>query len=226
MSGLSFKKTLWALAVAGCLFSGACAEKTDYSRMSAERMFGEARSMSEKGKNFSRDRALEMLKELQLRHPFSPYAPLASLKTADIYFDQKKYKSAADQYARFISDNTKHEEREYALWRLSRSFFNLRESSKRDQAPCKKTVYWSQALLSYHPESEYKQKAAKQIETCSELLAESEIEIAKFYLKRKNFEAARRRLASVADNFSGTRAMEKSAKMLAELPPRPEEDNR
>lgn len=207
---------------AACLFLSACAEKTDYSGMSAETMLAEAEEMAE-GRDFSRKKAIEMLKELQLRHPFSPLAPNASLKTADIHFVRKNYMGAAQQYSTFIKENPNHERREYALWRLSESFYRVRKSPDRDQSPCNRAIYWSQALLSYHPDTQYAANAAEQIEGCAGLLAQSELRIGQFYLKRKKIEAARRRFTYLAETFPGSEEAKEAAVKLAELPPPPEQ---
>lgn len=211
------KQTFFALAVAALIVCS-CGSKADYSSMTAEQMFTEASELGDK-KSFSRERALEMLKELQIRHPFSPYMPLASLKTADIYFTDEKFKSAADQYQKFIANNPKHEAREHALFGLSESFFRMRESYKRDQEPCNKAIYWYQSLLSYYPETKHKDEALSKIDVCNENLARSELEIGKFYLKRKHYKAARRRFIHLAENFPQTEAAAKSAELLASLPP-------
>ena len=212
-------RKLAALACAVCLALASCAEKVDYSGMSAETMFSEAERLAAGERGFSKKRAVEMLKELQLRHPFSPYAPLASLKAADIYFSREKYKGAADQYSTFISDNPKHEKREYALWRLSNSFYNMRNSPDRDQDPCNKAIYWSQALLSYHPDTQYAGKAAEQINGCAAVLAQSEFRVGEFYLKRGHTEAARRRFTYIAKNFPGSEEAKEAAEILESLPP-------
>ncbi len=211
------KKTVPLLAIL-TLVVCSCGSKRDYSNMSAQQMFTEASEIAEKGSR-SRDNALEMLKELQLRHSFSPYAPVASLKTADIYFDASRYRSAADQYGKFISDNPGNENREWAMYRLSESFYRLKNSYKRDQQPCKRAIYWYQSFLSYYPNSELKSEALSKINDCAETVAENELEIGKFYLKRKHYEAARRRFTYLADNFPKTEAARKSEELLAKIPP-------
>lgn len=209
-------------AVAGLALSS-CGEKVDYSGMSAKTMFEKAESMAAGSRDFSKKNAIEMLKELQLRHPFSPYAPTASLKTADINFSRERFRSASEQYSKFLADNPNHDRREYALWRLSKSFYNLKKSPDRDQDPCKKTIYWSQALLSYHPETQYAEEAAEQIRGCAAVLAQSELKIGEFYLKRGHTEAARRRFAYLAENFPETEEAKQAAEMMSDLPPPPEQ---
>ncbi|WP_462137025.1 outer membrane protein assembly factor BamD [Candidatus Mycalebacterium sp.] len=212
------KRIFFTLAAAALIISS-CGGGFDYSSMTAEQMFTQSSELENKGSSASHERALEMLKELQIRHAFSTYAPLASLKTADIYFAGEKFESAADQYQKFITDNPKHAGREHALFGLSESFYGMKESYKRDQEPCKKAIYWYQSLLSYHPETEYKDDALAKIGVCNEELARSELEIGKFYLRRKHYKAARRRFTYLAKNFPQTEWAAKAAKLLASLPP-------
>ncbi len=205
-----------------------CAGKVDYSNLSAEQMYSQADALAAEKKGFfsrnSREIPLEMLKELQLRHPFSPYAIAAAIKTADIYFDQGKYKTAADQYKQFIADNPGHEERERAVYRLSESFYRIRESHKRDQSPCKQAIYWFQTFLSDYPDSSLKEQARSKIDTCTGLVAKSELEIGKFYMKRKHYEAARRRFLYIADKFPDTEEARESEALMASLPTEEETD--
>lgn len=220
------KSTVFILVIlTAVLFS--CAGKRDYSDMSAKQMYDRAEEMASGDKGmFSRnsmEEPLEMLKELQIRHTFSPYSSLAALKTADIYFGQEKYKTAADQYRKFISDNPRHGRLEHAMYRLSESFYRIRESRKRDQLPCRQTIYWYRAFLSYYPDSRHRGEAISKIDTCVNLLSENELEIGKFYLKRKHYEAARRRFLYIADKFPHTEAAIKSAALMKSIPPEEED---
>ncbi|QMU56622.1 MAG: outer membrane protein assembly factor BamD [Candidatus Mycalebacterium zealandia] len=211
------KRTFFTLAAAALILCS-CGGGADYSAMTAEQMFTRSSEIADKGAS-SYEHALDILQELQIRHGFSSYAPLASLKTADIYFADEKFQSAADQYKRFIADNPKHPGREHALLGLSESFYRMKESYTRDQEPCKQAIYWYQSLLSYHPETEHKDSALEKIGFCNETLAESELEIGKFYLRRKHYEAARRRFTYVAKNFPQTESAAQSTGLLASLPP-------
>lgn len=212
------RHTLLALA-AFVLVLGSCAGKRDYGNMSAEEIFTEATEKAEKKRDSSKEAAIEMFKEIQIRHAFSSYASLASVKTADVYFSQDRYRSAADQYKKFISDNPKHELRKHAMRRIGLSFFNMKESPKRDQSPCRNAIYWYQTFLSYYPNSSEGESIQSDINKCSALISESELQIGKFYMKRGEHEAARRRFTELADNFPKTEAARKSAKLLSELPP-------
>ncbi len=219
-------RLFFIIFVAIAAITGSCGGKPDYSNMSAEQMFMKASKMSdEKKRFFSRNDKkipLEMLKEIQIRHAFSSYTPLASLKTADIYFIQEKYKTASDQYKKFLEDNPKHEKREYAMHRLFESFYSIKESYQRDQRPCKQAIYWGQSFLSYHPESEYKDETLSKIQTCFDTIAKGELEIGKFYLKRKKYKAARRRFLYLADNFPQTEAARQSEALIASIPEKEE----
>lgn len=221
-------KRIFAAAVILAAVACSCGGKRDFSNMSAELMYLQASRLAAEDKGVfsrnSKEEPLEILKELQIRHAFSPYASLAALKTADIYFDSGKYETAADQYRQFVSNNPGHAEREHAMYRLSESFYRTRESPKRDQSPCKRAIYWFQSFLSYHPESERADEARTKISVCVNLIAESEVETGKFYLRRKRYEAARRRFAYVEDNFPNTEAAIWSRKLMASIPPKEEEE--
>ncbi len=191
--------------------------------MSAEGMYYKASDLAAEEKGMfsrnSKEAPIEMLKELQIRHAFSPYATLAAVKTADIHFEEGKYRTASDEYRQFISDNPEHEKREHAMYRLAESFYRLKESHKRDQSPCKQAIYWSQAFLSYYPESDRADEIRSKIDTCLTLVAKNELEIAKFYFKRKEYKAARNRFRYLAENFPQTEAARLGKELMKSIPP-------
>jgi len=121
------------------------------------------------------DRIFEILKEIQLRHSFSPYATLAELRTADTYYKKEEYKQSIIEYEGFLKRHPGHQETQHALYYLAMSYYNLRETPDRDP------TYVRQALdkfLEYeykYPDSEKTDKVEKRIKNCRNILAEREI---------------------------------------------------
>ena len=67
-----------------------------------------------KGKDW--ETILKILKEVQLRYTYSPYATLAELRTADVFFDRGEYEQAAIEYEEFLKAHPAHPDAAYATY--------------------------------------------------------------------------------------------------------------
>src|SRR5688572_1079635 len=68
--------------------------------------------------------ALDKLKSLKNKFPYSHLATQAKLRIADVYFDEESYIEAAGAYESFRDMHPKHEKADYVLFRIGESYFN------------------------------------------------------------------------------------------------------
>lgn len=131
------------------------------------------------------DLVLEYLKEIQLRHTFSPFASLAEIRTADTYFRQGEYQQAIIEYEQFIKNHPGHDEYPYAIYKLALSNYNLRSSKNREPSHTRNAVTGFKKFIEKYPDSELVPDAEKKITECRKILASREIFIGEFYMKKK-----------------------------------------
>ena len=65
-----------------------------------------------RGKDY--ETILNILKEVQLRYTYSPYATLAELRVGDVFFEKEEYEQSAIEYEEFLKGHPAHPEASYA----------------------------------------------------------------------------------------------------------------
>ncbi len=162
------------------------------------------------------DRIFELLKEVQLRYTYSPYAVLAELRTADAYFEKGEYEEASVGYEEFIERHPRHKEVGYATYRLALSYFERLSNAEKDPTSARTAIKWFNEFISKHPDSSLIAEAQKKIAKCRDRLAKREIYIGNFYSKRKNYRAAASRYSVVVTNYKDTKRLEEALYLLGE----------
>ncbi len=162
------------------------------------------------------DKVFDILKEIQIRYPYTKYAALAEIRSGDVYFKKKEYLQAAEEYENFIANHPGHEELDYAMYRLGFSYYKMKSGKDRNHSKLLKAIKWFTLLKKTYPDSPYVEQTQEKIEESRKVLAEREIYLGKFYQKKKNYEAAAQRYKNVLENYSDTEYAEKARKLLLE----------
>ncbi len=162
------------------------------------------------------DKIFDILKEIQIRYPYTKYAALAELRSGDVYFKKKEYSLAAEEYEDFITNHPSHKELDYAMYRLGLSYYKMKAGKDRNHSRRLQSIKWFTLLKKTYPDSPYAEQTQDKIEESRRMLAEREIYIGKFYQKKKNYEAAAQRYRNVLENYSDTEYTEKARELLRE----------
>ncbi len=157
---------------------------------------------------------LKLLKEVQLRYTYSPYATLAELRTGDVFFERGEYEQAAIEYEEFLKRHPAHPDAPYATYQLSRSFYRQLKSPDRDPTYTRDALKWFTIFVDKYPDSPLVPTAEKRIIKCRQRLAKREIYIGNFYNKRKNYKAAAFRYNVVVEEYSDTKQMPEAMYLL------------
>ena len=162
------------------------------------------------------EKVFEIIKEIQIRYPYTKYAALAELRSGDVYFKKKEYTLAAEEYENFITNHPGHEELDYAMYRLGLSYYKMKAGKDRNHSKRLRAIKWFTLLNKTYPDSPHAEQIQDKIEESRRTLAEREIYIGKFYQRKKNYEAAAQRYRNVLENYSDTEYAEKARKLLKE----------
>ena len=156
-----------------------------------------------RGKDY--DTILKIFKEVQLRYTYSPYATLAELRTADVFFEKGEYEQATIEYEEFLKRHPGHEDASYATYQLARSYYRQISSPDRDPTNTREALKWFDIFVDKYPDSPLVAKAEKRITKCRQRIAKREIYIGNFYSKRKNYKAAAHRYNVVVQDYGDTK---------------------
>jgi outer membrane protein assembly factor BamD len=163
--------------------------------------------------------AIDKLRMLKNRFPYSKEAAIAQLRVGDVYFLQEAFGEASASYEAFRDQYPKHEKVSYAILRIGKSFeSDIPENPGRDMGSATKAIESYQEYLSRFPQGAEKKEAQEAINKIRARLAEKEFSVALFYLRRGESQAARNRLTKVQSLYPETESARLAREKLATLP--------
>lgn len=149
--------------------------------------------------------ALDKLKNVKNKFPYSHMATQAQIRIADVYFVEESYIEAAGAYETFREMHPKHEKSDYVLFRIGESYFlQLPDSSDRDHGPATKAIEAYRELIGLYPKSQYVNDAKAHLKDATEKLAEKERYVADFYYTRDMYDSAALRFEKIVTQFPNT----------------------
>jgi outer membrane protein assembly factor BamD len=151
--------------------------------------------------------ALDKLRIIKNKFPYSNYSLEAHLRIGDVYFLQESYPEAAATYESFKDLHPKHTKVAYAMFRLAKSYFNdAPDVVARDQTVAKKALESYNDFLKRFPSASETEEARKDVAQIRKNLAEKELYIGDFYNKREHPDAAAKRYDNVLRTYPETDA--------------------
>lgn len=176
-------------------------------------------------KNEEFDKAVTYFQFVKSKYPFSKYAALSDLRIADTRFAQKKWLDAASAYEVFIRLHPRHEEVDYASFKVGSSYFNavptdffLRPpATTRDPSFAKEALSAIERFILQYPESEHIPEAKKQQDSLFSFLAKHHQHVANYYFKRKKYDAAIDRYLLVEKYYPESKEAADSLFLAAEI---------
>jgi outer membrane protein assembly factor BamD len=166
--------------------------------------------------------AVDKLKVIKNKYPYSKFALDASLRLADVYFLQESFTEAALAYESFRDLHPKHERVPYAMFRVGKSYYNdIPSAVSRDLTPATKAQDAYNDFLRRFPNDPNAPEARKDWADIRRQLAEKELYIANFYYKRHFYDSAKNRFEKLLQLYSDTPTAEEAKDKLAKI----EKDN-
>lgn len=202
------------LLVAVLLGLASCSGK-DINDNDPEALYHEAES------DIQNDRyqlAVDKLRILKSKFPYSKYSIEAKLKLADVYFMQENFSEAALSYEAFKDLHPKHEKVPYALFRMAKSYYNdMPGNIARDLGPAFKAQTSYEGFLAKYPSAPEAEEARKDLADTRQKIAEKELYVGTFYYKRDFYESARGRFNKIIHTYPETQAANDARKYLAKI---------
>ena len=165
-----------------------------------------------KNGNFSS--AILSLEALEARFPFGRYAEQAQAELIYAYYKNFEFEAARSSAVRFINLHPRHPHTDYAYYLKGLAAFTDDSGlftryfdsglSKKDLEPAQLSFGDLSEFLSRFPNSEYAPHAKQRMIYLRNLLAEGELGIANFYMKRKAYIAAVGRAQYVIEHMPNT----------------------
>ena len=180
----------------------------------AQKLYDRAEKSFKKGYY---DDAINTWDKLKNTYPFNHLAVEAELRIADADFKKREFADASDAYRTFAKLHPKHEQVDYATYRVGLSLFmEAPKSVDRDQSSTEKAMEEFRAFVTQFPDSKYADDASKKIGECRDRLAAKELYVGAYYVKHKQWRAALGRLESVVTKYPDTGSVEEATWLLGE----------
>lgn len=168
--------------------------------------------------------AVEQFELLQSRYPFGRYAQQGLLDLTYAYYKQSNTDQALDTVNRFIQLNPQHPSIDYAYYMKGLTTFdkgkNLihyvikRDPSNNDPTSLHESFDVFKLLIEKYPDSEYADDAKLRMIYIRNELAEYELKVARFYMKRGAYVASVNRAKYIMENYQGAEVMPEAVYIL------------
>jgi outer membrane protein assembly factor BamD len=129
------------------------------------------------------------------------YAPKADLRIADGNFFRKEYPESITRYLEFKKQYPFHPDIPYAEYQLGLCYYRQILSMDRDQKATARALSAFQNVVSNYPNTVFAQKSEEKIVFCQRRLAENELYVADFYLRKGKYAAAEKRASSALAKY-------------------------
>jgi outer membrane protein assembly factor BamD len=153
-----------------------------------------------------------MFRKIRSDFPYSRYAALAELREADCLERADKHAEAIEIYQRFARVRASHEDVPYARFKAAEAQFEQIPSEwfasppahERDLRAARDALRDLRRFLLDYPSDEHAKEGARMEERTLKLLAQHELYVADFYLRRDHPEAALARIREMLDSYDGS----------------------
>lgn len=194
---------------------GGCRSNRDRDAMlgAPDLLYDRAHELME---NRDYDAAVKVYEALEARFPFSPQARQGKLDLMYVYYKGREPEAAVDAAEQFIRENPTHPRVDYALYIKGLVYFertaNFLERwfdadlSERPPRDARKSFQAFQELIERFPESLYGPDSRQRLVYLRNRLADYEVHVADYYLRRGAWVAALNRAKFCVENYDGAPA--------------------
>ena len=160
--------------------------------------------------------AVKKFEEVDRQHPYSEWARKSLIMSAYAYYQGGEYDDCVNSAKRYITLHPGGADAAYAQFLIGSSYFDEIPDITRDQARTEKALAALDEVIRKYPGSEYATSAKQKIEVARDQLAGKEMEIGRYYLKKKDYTGAINRFKVVVTKYQTTRHVEEALMRLAE----------
>jgi outer membrane protein assembly factor BamD len=160
--------------------------------------------------------AIEVFQRLKDYFPSDElYAPKADIRIADCHYFRKEYPEAITRYLEFKKQHPFHPDIPYVEYQLGICHYRQVLSKDRDQKATEKALTAFENVVANYPDTIFAEKAQEKIIFCRRRLAENELYIARFYLRKHKYTAAEKRASSALEKYPASGLDDKALYYLA-----------
>ncbi|MDA0367808.1 MAG: outer membrane protein assembly factor BamD [Proteobacteria bacterium] len=200
-----------AAAVAGC---NSARNEAAYVERPVEELYNQAMDNLVGGDYAT---AAQNFDEVERQHPYSIWATRAQLMTAFSHYQANKFDDAVIAAQRYIQLHPGSDDVAYAYYLIAVSYYEQIVDVGRDQKLTELALNGLDDVMRRFPESEYARDARLKIDLTRDHLAGKEMEIGRYYQRRREELAALNRFKQVIVDYQTTTHVPEALHRLTEV---------
>ncbi|MBT0956249.1 outer membrane protein assembly factor BamD [Alphaproteobacteria bacterium KMM 3653] len=220
MAGWASKAVVVSLVLSAGMLTGCGSEEGFFASRevplesySAEEIF---RNAEFELSNNKPDEAAILFGEIERLYPYSEWAKRALIMQAFAYHGDRDYENSRSTAQRYIDFYPADEDAAYAQYLLALSYYDQIDEIGRDQGLTFQALQALRTVIERYPDSEYARSAILKFDLAFDHLAAKEMEIGRYYLKRKHYTSAINRFRVIVEEFQTTTHTAESLHRLVE----------
>jgi outer membrane protein assembly factor BamD len=142
--------------------------------------------------------------EVERQHPYSVWARRAQLMSAFNYYAVGDHTKSIESARRFLSIHPGNRDAPYALYLIALNYYEQINDVTRDQATTRQALDALGELVRRYPDTPYAEDARVKVDLVRDHLAGKEMEVGRFYQRRRQWLAAVIRFRIVVDDYQTT----------------------
>jgi outer membrane protein assembly factor BamD len=221
---LAYSKRILMLTIGIAMLASGCrSHRADDAKSGPEVIYARAQKAM---KNSSYAEAIKQLEALQSRFPFSEPARQAQLDLIYVYYKSRQVDPAIDAADTFIRENPTNPRVDYAYYMKGLVYFERQANfleryfnvdlSQRPPVNARKSFEAFDELIKKYPHSQYVGDARQRMIFLRNRLADFELHVALYYMRRGAFVGAINRAKYCVENYDGAPAVRGSLKVLVD----------
>ncbi len=212
---------LISLLLHGCTYLST--PDDDTKDWSANKIYSEAKKSLNSG---DYENAISFYELLETRYPFGRYAKQGQIEIAYAYYKYDEPESALAAADRFIKLHPNHAHVDYAYYLKGLIYYNRnigflgkvfqQDTSSRDPESSKQAFNEFSALITKYPNSRYASEARLRALALRNSLAQHELHVARYYMRRTAYVAVVNRCKYIIENFDRSSAVPDALDVMAQ----------
>ena len=208
---IKMRNIVFALSL---LSAAACSnDEPGIESLTPQQIFLDAEALLEDG---SYEQAADMFSEIERIYPYSDWARRGTVLAASAYNAAGEFEKSRIAAERFLSFYPGDEDAALAQFLIAMSYYELVGKQGRDRANAINALQYLNDVIDQYPDSEYAKSAKLKFDLVIDLLAAKEMEVGRYYLKRRHYAAAIKRFQIVVDDYSTTTHVQEALHRLVE----------
>jgi len=194
----------------------ACAgpeDDSDRNREPVEQMYIKAQNNLSDKEYVAAAKAFDQVEQ---NYPYSDWAKRAQLMSAYSYYKDLKYDEAVEALDRFIQLHPGDADVDYAYYLKALCYYERISDVGRDQKMTENALDSLKQVVSRFPNSKYARDSKLKMDLAIDHIAGKHMEIGRYYLTNKNYQAAIRRFEIVVEQYQTTTHVAEALHRLVE----------